>query len=139
MKTIKNLLIALLFFTISAKAQYTTNAEVTKELESTMDNGELANVRYFYYPNLQAYFDRQTATYIYTRNGNDWLESDTLPSGLRGYSSANGNKVAITDYDGDTPFDNIKEDMQKYPANYSSKRQPGEKEMKCDNSSLASK
>lgn len=124
MKTITYFAIALVFLgTATSKAQYSTNAEVAKELEGLMNTGDLLNVRYFYYPNLQAYFDRQTSTYIYTRNGNDWIESSKLPNALRGYSVANGKRVAI-EYNGDAPYEMIKEHMELYPANYSTKRQP---------------
>lgn len=128
MKTITYFAIALVFLsTTASKAQYSTNAEVAKELEGLMNTGDLLNVRYFYYPNLQAYFDRQTSTYIYTRNGSDWIESAKLPNALRGYSVANGKRVAIT-YNGDAPYEMIREHMEQYPANYSAKRQPSQEQ-----------
>lgn len=124
MKTITYFAIAfILLGTNISKAQYSTNAEVAKELEGIMGTADVLNVRYFYYPNLQAYFDRQTSTYIYTRNGNDWIESAKLPNALRGYSVSNGKRVAI-DYTGDEPYEMIQEHMKLYPPNYSAKRQP---------------
>lgn len=142
MKTISYFAIAfMLLGTTFSRAQYSTNADVTKELEGIMKNSEvdLLNVRYFYYPNLQAYFDRETSTYIYTRNGNDWIESTKLPNALRGYSVSNGKRVAI-EYTGDEPYELIKEHMKQYPANYSGKRQPvasDAKKAKKDNDVLA--
>lgn len=139
MRTITSLLVILLLLCTQTQAQYITNAETTTELKDLLDKGEMADVRYFYYPNLQAYFDRQTATYIYTRNGKEWLESDSLPNGLRGYSSANGTRVAIPDYDGDTPYERLEEHTKKYPANYSTKRQVPNSEIKETANNLASK
>lgn len=136
MKTISYFALALMLFgsNISkAQNQYSTNAETTLELESMMVSGNALNVRYFYYPNLQAYFDRQTSTYLYSRNGQDWIESSKLPNALRGYSVANNKRVPLTDYAGDSPYELIKEHMKQFPANYSSRRQPkNDKEKPAD-------
>ncbi|RZJ71044.1 hypothetical protein [Flavobacterium sp.] len=130
MKTILYLSLSLMLFSATAKAQdsYNTNAETAKELSAAMGNDDLLNVRYFYYPNLQAYFDRETSTYLYTRNGNDWIESSKLPNALRGYSLSNNKRIPLTDYTGDEPYELIKEHIQKYPANYTTKRLPKDKE-----------
>ncbi len=130
MKTILYLSLSLMLFTASAKAQttYDTNAETAKELAAAMGTDNLLNVRYFYYPNLQAYFDRETSTYLYTKNGNDWIESSKLPNALRGYSLSNNKRVPLTDYTGDEPYELIKEHKQKYPANYTTKRLPKDKD-----------
>lgn len=127
MKTIKFLSIALMLLTATlsnAQSQYSTNADTAKELEGIITADDALNVRYFYYPNLQAYFDRQTSTYLYSRNGQDWIESSKLPTALRGYSVSNNKRVALSDYSGDEPYALVKEHMKKYPANYSAKRQP---------------
>lgn len=108
----------------TAQDSYATNAETTKELEGVMNTDvNLLNVRYFYYPNLQAYFDRETSTYLYTKNGEDWIESSKLPNALRGYSISNNKRVPI-EYNGDEPYELIKDHVKMYPANYSTKRQP---------------
>lgn len=130
MKTLTTLLVLLFLGNAGIYAQpsvYNTNEETTIELSTSTDGNELLNVRYFYYPNLQAYFDRQTSTYLYTRNGVDWIESANLPNGLRGYSMSNGKRVPITDYQGDEPYELLKEHKAKYPAKYSTKRDKKEK------------
>jgi len=134
MKTIYLTLALLLFGTglANAQDQYATNSEATLELEGIMDSGELLNVRYFYYPNLQAYFDRETSTYLYSRNGQDWIESSKLPTALRGYSIANNKRVPLVDYNGDEPYAAVTEHMKKYPANYSAKRQPKSEKEKSE-------
>ncbi|RZJ68279.1 MAG: hypothetical protein EOO50_02340 [Flavobacterium sp.] len=142
MKTISYFAIALILLgTNITKAQYSTNADVAQELEGLMKTSDvdLLNVRYFYYPNLQAYFDRETSTYIYSRDGKDWIESAKLPNALRGYSVSNGKRVPI-EYNGDEPYELIQEHMKEYPANYSAKRQPqtaDAKQAKKDDSTLA--
>lgn len=122
MKAITYLLLAFAFFTTqTSQAQYQTNAQTTEEVEALMAAEGLLNVRYFYYPNLEAYYDRQTSTYLYSKNGN-WYEGSKLPSGLRGYSLSNGKRVPITDYAGEEPFSQLEQHRKKFPANYSGKR-----------------
>ncbi|RYG02693.1 MAG: hypothetical protein EOO07_32685 [Chitinophagaceae bacterium] len=124
MKNLTLLLVLFLLGSAQANAQaYTTNAEATLDLSSVTDGNSLLNVRYFYYPNLQAYFDRETSTYLYSRNGKDWIESSNLPAGLRGYSMSNGKRVPLTNYAGDEPYELIAEHQKQFPANYSTKRQ----------------
>ena len=123
----KNVLFAVVFFlgALAANAQssntYNTFNETKEELEM-LANLDGANVRYFYYPNLQAYYDRQTDSYLYTRNGRDWLEGKNLPNNLRGYSLSNGKRIPLSGYDGETPFDNLKQHMADYPADYKTRR-----------------
>lgn len=136
MKTLTLLLIAIAFSTLQASAQpYNTNDQTKTDLTSVSSDTELLNVRYFYYPNLQAYFDRTTSTYLYTRNGQDWIESANLPNGLRGYSMSNGNRVPLTDYDGDEPYESLDTHKKLFPANYSTKKIPSKD---TDTKSLAS-
>lgn len=134
MKTIYFTL-ALALLTVSgliAQNQYSTNKETALELDGIMNDSDLLNVRYFYYPNLQAYFDRQTSTYLYTRNGSDWIESSKLPAALRGYSVSNNKRVPLVDYSGDEPYQLVAEHKKQYPANYSAKRQPKTEKEKSD-------
>lgn len=117
--------IALLCSSLTVQSQNTSTYvqfnDTKEELES-LKNLENANIRYFYYPNLQAYYDRQTDSYLYTRNGKDWLEGKVLPNNLRGYSLSNGKRIPIPNYDGETPFDHLKEHMAEYPADYKTRR-----------------
>ncbi|NMH28917.1 hypothetical protein [Flavobacterium silvaticum] len=137
MKTLTLLLTAIAFSTLQISAQpYVTNEQTKTDLASVASENELINVRYFYYPNLQAYFDRTTSTYLYTRNGQDWIESSNLPNGLRGYSMSNGKRVPITDYDGDEPYEKLEAHKKAFPANYSTKKPLPTKE--SDNKILAS-
>lgn len=125
MKTITYLLLAFAFLTSQhTQAQYQTHAETAEEVEALMAAEGLLDVRYFYYPNLEAYFDRQTSTYLYSKNGKDWYEGSKLPSGLRGYSLSNGKRVPITDYAGEEPFSQLEAHRKQFPANYSGKRPP---------------
>lgn len=80
-------------------------------------------VRYYYYPNLQAYFDTKIAMYIYQRNG-EWIKSETIDSSYRGYSLKNGQYVMLKGFTEDNPYTQIDEHKQKYPADFSSRPKP---------------
>lgn len=81
------------------------------------------DVRYYYFPNLQAYFDTKKGLYIYRENKN-WITSENIDMNSRGYSLNNGAYEMIKDYLGDNPISQFEAHKQKYPANYSSKRRP---------------
>ncbi len=110
----------------------TAQIGMTNEIQSTNENdSEISNadelpviaVRYFYYPNLDAYFDTKTSLYIYEDKG-EWVQSPQIASGYRGYSIYNGTNVPINDYNGEKPFTKLGEHQKMYPKKYSSKRMP---------------
>lgn len=131
MKTIKYLTIALLLFTGSfVKAQTATNPDFNLEATTILEHEMATDIRYYYYPNLQAYFDTKTLTYIYSKN-REWVESTRIPTGHMGYSVYNTNKVAITDYLGDEPYLMIEDHKREYPAQYNAKRQSPHKQQEA--------
>ena len=76
--------------------------------------------RYYYYPNLEAYFDAKTNEYIYCDKG-EWINAPEIPSGYRGYSMYNKLNVLINDYDDDDILQFIKLHKKKYPYNFHAK------------------
>lgn len=58
--------------------------------------------RYYYYPNMQAYYDIEKEAYIYKDNG-IWNVATELPTNYGGYSMFKNAKVKIVDYTGDDP------------------------------------
>lgn len=52
------------------------------------------SIRYYYYPNLHAYFDTQNREYIYKMSG-EWIRKKTIPNDYRGYSLFNKNYEII--------------------------------------------
>lgn len=78
-------------------------------------------VRYYYFPNLQAYFDTKKGMYHYRKNGN-WVTSEKIDMNSHGYCLNNGLYEMIKDYLGDDPISQFEAHKIKYPANYSSKR-----------------
>ena len=122
MKTLHKL-IATFFLTVSSIAGAQTAGNVDTQNITSADELPSIGVRYYYYPNLDAYFDSRSNLYIFEQDG-QWIKSKELTSGYRGYSLFNGVRVAITDYNGDTPYTLLKEHQKQFPKKYSSKRKP---------------
>lgn len=98
------------------------NAQAQVELDAVdvSSNYKYEEVRYYYYPNLQAYFDTKVGLYLYVQNG-EWVESETLSPTFRGYSLKNGQYVMIKDYTGDEPYSMLSQHKAQYPPDYSSR------------------
>ena len=73
-------------------------------------------IRYYYYPNLQAYFDNLEMVYHYKENG-EWKTAPELPQNYGGCSLYNKARVIIDDYDGDRPYEYLSVHKKKYPYN----------------------
>jgi hypothetical protein len=74
-------------------------------------------VRYYYLPDVQAYYDVQTSLFIYT-SGGVWVHRTYLPSRYRNYDLYGGYKVVMTDYHGTRPYSHYKEHRTKYAKGY---------------------
>jgi hypothetical protein len=119
MKTITKLILGILLFSFNY-----TNAQVELNAVNVTNNSgsgyKFEEVRYYYYPNLQAYFDTKVGMYLYVENG-EWIESEQLDPKTKGYSLKNGQYVMIKDYLGDEPYTMLGEHKKLYPADYSSR------------------
>jgi|GEM_PF-5771359 len=73
-------------------------------------------IRYYYYPNLEAYYDGKSGLYFYKDNGS-WTSDKQIPSGYRGYGLFNKANIAINDYDDDDVIQFIESHRKKYPYN----------------------
>ena len=80
------------------------------------------DVRYYYLPDLETYYDVNTSNYVYINNGK-WTRSRSLPVVYRNYDLYNEYKVVLTDYRGDRPYDNFKGHKVKYGKGYKGKPQ----------------
>lgn len=90
----------ILFLTNAANAQVSVNVNIgTPPLWGPVGYTE---VRYYYLPDVEAYYDVQTSMFIYY-GGGVWLHRTYLPSRYRNYDLYNGYKVVIVDYHGDNP------------------------------------
>lgn len=111
MKTIKNLFLLVLFFTCSI-----SSAQTSSDSKATAPTTKKTEIRYWYFPNLEAYFDLQEKVYLYKQDG-EWVEDEVLPPHYGGYSLYNNVRVNIEDYDGDEPYLMLAEHKKKYPYN----------------------
>lgn len=95
----------------------TSNAQTS---EKKNINGHLIDpttncvLRYYYYPNLEAYYDTQKNIYYYFENG-QWIVANQIPTGFRGYSLYNKVNVIIKDYDDEDPTQFLNVHKKKYP------------------------
>lgn len=93
MKTVRPILIfalLLMEFTLSGQHYEFINSEKF----STQTKFALDTIRYFYYPNLEAYFDTKETVYIYRKEG-QWIRNKTIPGDYRGYCLFNNHYEII--------------------------------------------
>lgn len=110
--SIKLFSIVLLLTVYSVSAQ--TNSENTKETTEVKSDTITEMFRYYFYPNLDAYYDRKTSLYIFKKEG-QWVKDFEIPTAYRGYSIYNSYRVEISDYKGETPYENLTENRKKFP------------------------
>lgn len=113
MKNAKKIFLSVLLIII-----YTSSAQNVSDLNSTptVDTSSKTEIRYYYFPNIEAYFDLQEKVYLYKDNG-EWTEAEELPKNYGGYSIYNKARVNINDYDGDEPYLLLADHKKMYPYN----------------------
>jgi len=119
MKTITFLTMAMLIFSAQYAGSQTSVAGGDEDMKETGINN-VVEMRYYYYPNLQTYYDTQRGLYISCQKGN-WITSKFLDLNSHGYSLKNGSYKKIEGYDGDEPYTLLAEHKLQYPADYSSR------------------
>jgi len=112
MKNLKNTiaLIALLSCFV-VDAQTSTKKNINGVLINPETNCVL---RYYYFPNLEAYYDTQKNLYTYM-DGGQWITAEEIPAGYRGYSLYNKVNVVINDFDDDDVTQFLYKHKKKYP------------------------
>ena len=113
MKSLKKLFFVLFLFTCYLSSAQTSKADLTT---LRIDSKTNCYVRYYYFPNLEAYFDNLELVYHYKENGK-WQKAENLPNNFGGYSIYNKVRVAITDFDGEEPYQLLKTHKKMYPYN----------------------
>ncbi len=74
-------------------------------------------VRYYYLPAVEAYYDVQTTMFIYN-SGGVWVRRHNLPSRYRSYDLYGGYKVVMSDYRGETPYVHFTNHKTQYNRSY---------------------
>ena len=117
MKRIEKVFLLMLILTcFFANAQQAPQPPNNDESSLPLDPKTNCHVRYFYFPNLEAYFDNQELVYYFRVKG-EWQTAEELPANYGGYSLYNKVKVTITDYDGDEPYKLIQTHKKQFPYN----------------------
>jgi hypothetical protein len=75
------------------------------------------DVRYYYLPDVEAYYDVQSSMFIYS-SGNRWIHRRSLPSRYRNYDLYGGYKVAMNGYRGSTPYSDFNNHRTQYAKGY---------------------
>jgi hypothetical protein len=121
MKTIKLLLIGLvLLFTGVAQAQFSMS--INLPAPPMWGPAGHSTVRYYYMPDVEAYYDLNTSMFIYF-GGNAWVRRAHLPARYKNYDLYGGYKVVMPDYRGNAPYSHFKEHKMKYGKGYRGKPQ----------------
>jgi hypothetical protein len=112
MKTLKLVLFGLvLLFAGTAQAQI--SLQVNIGAPPMWGPAGYTEVRYYYLPDVEAYYDIQASLFIY-QSGTTWVHRTYLPSPYRDYDLYGGYKVVMSDYRGSTPYDNFNVYKVKY-------------------------
>ena len=75
------------------------------------------DVRYYYLPDVEAYYDVQSSMFIYM-SGNRWVHRAYLPARYKNYDLYGGYKVVMNDYRGNSPYSHFREHRMKYAHGY---------------------
>ncbi|MFN3755053.1 hypothetical protein [Flavobacterium sp.] len=108
------LLMAVLMVTVSSQAQVSVNVNVGTP--PVWAPAAPVEVRYYYIPDIEVYYDVPASRYIYLRNGK-WHRSAALPAHYRGYDLRGGRTIYLTDYRGNAPYTLYKTHKVKYKGN----------------------
>ncbi len=73
--------------------------------------------RYYYIPDVEAYYDIHTSMFIYY-SGGIWMHRSYLPGRYRNYDLYSGYKVVLTNYHGDRPYSNYSHHKHQYAKGY---------------------
>ena len=121
MKSLKYFFIGIAFITLSTlHAQVSVNVNIGSP--PSWGPVGYTDVRYYYLPDLEMYYDINQSSYIYISNGR-WIRSRNLPRAYRNYDLYNEYKVVLNDYRGNSPYDNYKDHKIKYGKGYKGKPQ----------------
>lgn len=116
MKTFKLLIFGILLI-LASSAQGQLSVRVHVGTPPAWAPSGYSNVRYYYLPDVEAYYDVQTSMFIYM-SGNTWVRRSYLPDRYRNYDLYHGYKVVMTGYHGNTPYTNFREYRMKYSKGY---------------------
>ena len=105
----------LLFLAVATQAQISVH--VNLGIAPQWGPVGYSDVRYYYLPDVEAYYDVPSSMFIYY-NGITWVHRSSLPSRYRNYDLYNGYKVVMSDYHGNAPYTGFREHKRQYAKGY---------------------
>ena len=117
MKKIKLIIPALMLLFLGGFAQAQVSVSLTFGSPPLWGPVGFAEARYYYLPDVEAYYNVQTEMFMYAENG-IWIESYYLPVVYRNYDLYSGYKVVLADYHGYRPYDRFTYHKQHYRRGY---------------------
>ncbi|MGL2966159.1 hypothetical protein [Flavobacterium sp. XGLA_31] len=108
-------IIIALFIALFTNALLAQQASVKKE-SLPIDKKTNCYIRYYYYPNLEAYFDNLKMVFYYKEKG-EWTSAPELPENYGGYSLYNKAHVVINNFDDENPMQLLPLHKKSYPYN----------------------
>lgn len=108
--------IVAVLFSLQATAQLSVNVSIGSRPQPAVRYVEVEEPSYYYYPEIEAYYDVNSSVYIYYGNGG-WTRSRYLPEYCNNYDFDRGYKVMI-DYRGRSPYAYFENHKVKYHRNY---------------------
>lgn len=116
MKTLRLFLLGMILTASGAvSAQVSVNVNIGSP--PMWGPADYMEVRYYYLPDVEAYYDIQSSVFIYYSYGR-WIRRSSLPGRYRHYDLYNGYKVVMHDYRGEAPYSNFREYKQRYRKGY---------------------
>lgn len=104
----------IVFFALLAGSTSFAQQHDSAQIDKSVNAGKPQPPRYYYYPNLQSYFDTKEGVYHLRQNGG-WQVAKEIPNGFGGYSLTKTIKVPINDYFGDDVTQFLDIHKKEYP------------------------
>ena len=116
MKKIKIILIALCII-VAGKMEAQVSVGISIGTPPLWAPVGYSDVRYYYLPDVEAYYDVNTSMFIYL-NGGNWIHTRELPGPYAHYDLDHGYKVVLSGYRGETPYTHFAENRRSYAKGY---------------------
>ena len=121
MKTLKIIVLGMVLF-LAGTAQAQISVHFNIGTPPAWGPEGYSDVRYYYLPDVQAYYDVESSMFIYFE-GSRWIHRSYLPNRYRNYDLYNGYKVVMRDYHGNTPYTQFSEHRRLYSKGFHSEPQ----------------
>jgi len=116
MKVVKLILIALCIV-IAGKMEAQVSVGVSVGVAPLWGPVGYSGARYYYLPDVEAYYDINAGMFIYLEGGN-WVHRHDLPGRYAHYDLDRGYKVVLNGYRGNTPYTHFNENRRSYGVGY---------------------